>query len=256
MPPTPVRSSASVSGYISTTPGRWKRRGAWRLVFYLSPWRATPNRPVCMTPLRVEILLGQAAREPDGLEKGMAVGFDLESLEPPGDRGSWLAHGLLPVRPEDPDPELATCHVKLSEPVTVSDAVLGQLELDREFNWYRGRCQRPALPCEVIVKRSKVDEDRASDGSDIERARAAVLYVEEHLAEYRERAAEALLDLRKRYFRDAGSMAGVVLASELRVRCIRIEAARHTISFEGGDADAVEVTYAPGGAVLDARLGR
>jgi hypothetical protein len=191
----------SVMGFLVSTPGRW-RRVTWRMVLYLSPWRSASEPTIRTMRLRVEIplLKEEEVKNPmEDLTKGASVALECESLEPPGPRRCWFARGSLPVQLADADREMTEAHLKLIEPVTIDDPVLGSLTLNREYNSYVGRCQRPAMQFNVWVRRSTMDEDRALDGPDLERASTVVLHVEGRLAEYRTEAARELVGIWKRY---------------------------------------------------------
>lgn len=123
----------------------------WTVVFTLAAWRVDGGA-VQRAPLRVR----KAVREEERaalygvIHPNALIALDAQLI---GKDAAAIETAVLGVVLEPPnDPELRAVLAELQKPVTIDDAVLGTLTLDRRLDWFVGRATWLGEPVTVNVE--------------------------------------------------------------------------------------------------------
>ena len=168
----------TITGVIQpSTGGAQRQDGRWVLVFELGPWKRVGAAQLAKRPIRVEVPVAtdKLDREMTRLAEGLAVRLTLTKLT---EARQWdNGVGVAPVRIVVPSADLKAAVEALRPKVTVKDAVLGRLDLDRKERTLEGRVRLAGHACTLSVTQSGTSDDRARDLRDVARARTVVAAV-------------------------------------------------------------------------------
>lgn len=184
---------ARITGVVDASgagAGRSPGEERWTVVFTLAAWRVDGG-PLETVPLRVRKEVRD--EEKDALyaviHADTLITIDAELV---GKDAAEIATAVLAAVLDPPDdPELRAALEELQKPVTVEDAVLGTLTLDRRFDIFRGTASWRGEPIEVTVE---------ANGEDLAEALATAHALWQDQARWHERirdcAVEQLLELK------------------------------------------------------------
>jgi hypothetical protein len=178
----------------------------WDLIFHFAAWRLAAE-PMRTTP-RMRLYYGVAKPELSrwmGTIKPYAIWRLRASVL------NELVNGQIHARitefaGEDPtDVELGAEASRLQLPVTVDDAQLGRLKLDRRYDYFEGKIDWCGQPIRLTLKAER--GDAAPSGAAVATARALLADADGWRSRVNEFAVARLLALRNDNWRDTGEPA-------------------------------------------------
>jgi hypothetical protein len=229
----------------------------WDLILFLCPWREVGG-PVQSKELRLLVRMPDRASASAAMTEwkaGKAVALGLESLEPPSKaQPNGLAYGQLPLASIEPDAALRGAVEHLAQPRSVTDAVLGELVLDRRMGWYEGTRAGRAGSYEIAVHTADPDDD-AEVANAVTRSARVARRLEDELATILAAITDDKLALYNSTWREERPvLTPEEFRNHLTLSSVVVSETRTTAYFACDDLftdHVIEVRMAPDGAISE-----
>lgn len=232
-PKMTFESECKIEGVITSCGGVLAAEPA--LVLILRPWRKLDGA-VQRNELRVEVPVKDEAALQRSMGKWRegSIALSVRTVRRATKLYMEKIVAQSRLRRVDGSPELRQLSEQQAKPQFAKGAILGPLELEREFQWYQTTRRHRRTTYTVIVDSADPDDSRGV-ANEVVRAERIVVRLEQALPRLRDAIANALLDTYNDSWRQNGrSLSATGFSRRHKLQSVQIGASGVTVHFQNG----------------------